>query len=144
MMGRWVRSWNADEDGLSPDEWRSIWWEEDCLRRLMRWRALKALWLPPVRSEARDSRKGWTVDDGHERGRDEESTFWRAVRATIGVIFDISPRLDPMTGNYVDWHHAVTLAYWDSRQIYGGYTVEVLDLHAGFGISLFNDGETSM
>lgn len=139
-----MRAWNADDLGLTPDDWREIWWGEVCHERLMRWRALKALWLPPVKCRPRDRRKGWTIYDGYERNRDEEWTFCRGVRASIGLVLGLRPRLDPKTGNYRTWSSSVSVAYWDSGPTYGGYSVEVLNLHPWCRVDLFNDGETCL
>lgn len=145
-MNRWVRAWNADEDGLAPDDWREIWWGMDCHDRLMRWRALKAMWLAPVKSPPRDSRKGWTIYDGYERNRDDEWTFWRGIRATIGVL------LDRHWHDEVEKRHRakhgftcrLDIAFWDARDIYGGYTIEHIWLYPGCRVSIFNGGETNL
>lgn len=141
-MRGYVRPWNADEDGLAPDDHREIAWElerEDLRQRV---KAIRAMWGNPIKSGPRSAKKGWTIYDGHERNRDDDWTFWRGVRATVGCLFNISPRLDPATGNWVRFWDSYSIAYWDSGPTYGGYTVERLNLHGWFGVELFNDGES--
>lgn len=142
-MGGWVRAWNADECGLTLDDYREMTWEHDRYMLGQRWKALKALWCPPVVDKHRTAgrRDGVIV---YIANRDEEWTLWRGIRATIGLIFNVRPRLDPQTGNYVNGWRASSMAFWDSGPVYGGYAVDVLKLHSWFGVELFNDGETCL
>lgn len=141
-MRHYVRPWNADDVGLTPDDYRAIWWgmEREHLRQ--RIKAVRTMWGKPTKSRPASAKKGWTVYDGYSRNRDGDWTFWRGVRATIGCLFNITPRLDPKTGNWVRFWDSLSIAYWDSGPVYGGYTVERLNLHGWFGVELFNDGET--
>lgn len=140
-MSRYVQSWNADDCGLTPDDYRQLAWEIEREYARQRFKAIRAMWGAPVKSRPARAAKGWTIYDGYVRNRDDDWTFWRGIRATIGCLLGITPRLDPATGNWVRSWLSLSMAYWDAHSTYGGYTIERLQLHGWFGVELFNDGE---
>ncbi|VWX56705.1 hypothetical protein [Sphingorhabdus sp. 109] len=106
--------------------------------RRMRWQALKALWASAIVYRVRSS-------DGvieYQRNRDAEWTFFRSVRCSLGLIFNIGHRRI----NDCSWHanNSWTLAYWNCWPVYGGYNVECVELIGWFSASVFNDGETGL
>lgn len=129
-----------DEFGMTDQDHKDLYRELRRLDRYHRWRALKALWLPPVKED---------VGRGKQRtrdARDDDWTFWRAVLATVGLVFDrhwtdkAEDRHKARTGKrYVE---SYDMAYWDAHDTYGGYDVMVLWLYPGCRVSIFSDGES--
>lgn len=115
--------------------------------RQQRRRALKALWLPPVPTTRK---KDPYADFRDNRG--DDWTFWRAVRATIGLVLaryqtdaaDERQRERCRRKGRLVWVESWDMAYWDAGSTYGGYTVDVLKLHHRCRIAVFNDGECFM
>lgn len=127
-----------DDCGMTSEDWRWLLWELERERILARWKAIKALWGKPKLA------KYPCQFVTFERARGDEWSFWRAVRATIGLAFDLE-WTDDMARKARQRGRCSTgmdLAYWDNRSVYGGYSVWVVWLYPGFRISMFNDGET--
>lgn len=138
-----MAAWNADELGMTPDDHR--WLAFDIYQHGLgqRWKALKALWCAPIVDEVSTRRRTDGVID-YIQNRGEDWTLMRAIRASIGLILGLSPRHDPKTGNWHRWWDSLELAFWDNHSVYGGYTVDVLQLIGWFGVECFNDGETCL
>lgn len=144
-----------DQWGMLPSDHEEITAsirEED---RRQRRAALAALWGPPVLDYVRYD--GVSI---FKRSRDEEWTFWRAIQATVGLVLGrywndeaaarwerrstLAHALFGRPNPYRFRLPGLTLVYWDNRRVYGGYSVEVLQLYPGCRIEHFNDGETSL
>ena len=119
----------VDEFGMSEEAWRWERWEyqREALRE--RWAALRMLWGKPIRDR-------W---EGSIRARGEEWTFWRAVKATIGIILD---------RRHTDAHGkswlGMDMGHWDYRS--GGcggcsWSAMVLQLHAWCRIEILSDSD---
>jgi len=116
--------------------------------RLQRWRALRMLWGPAIRNRAKDSRKGWTVYDGHVRHRGDDWTLWRAVRSSVAIL------ANRMHGQaQIDRHRSRTgklyipshdMGHWDSHSDGYGYSSMCLQLYPACRIEIFSDGESFM
>lgn len=135
-------AFDRDEYGVSA--WDYYRWARDDRREWFRhrWQTLLALWAPPVRHQPRDSREGWTVYDGHSRGRGDDWTVWLAFLATIAIVTGRDHRQRD-----VDCHgyqHSFDVAYFDAYRTYGGYEVVVACLYPRCRISIFSDGECLM
>lgn len=118
--------------------------------RRLQLRAIVALWGRPLKTKARDTRKGWTIYDGYTRNRDEEWTVWRAVLCTIAILLrrywsdDAQHAWAKRHGKNSCWADTPTLAYFDCWPVYGGYNAEIVQLAPGCRFSVFNDGETNL
>lgn len=132
-------TWWEEEAGLTRfDDWCDRWemWKHDRRHEL---KALRALWFIPIRSRPRDSRKGWTIYDGHVSNRDEEWTFWRSLLATVAILFQ--RRHGQRQVDRYGFQPSFDLAYWDSRSTYGGYEIMCLWLYPRCRVSIFSGGE---
>lgn len=136
------------DNGLTADQEAEITASIREYEREQRWRALKALWLPAVIDEAATARRvNKTVCFRDNRG--DDWTFWRAVRATIGLLLaryqtDEHDREFMRLGRRKWPIFGYEMAFWDSEVTYGLYAVDVLQLFPRCRISVFNDDESSM
>lgn len=128
-----AQDWRA---GVPHDIHQQIASDIRAHQRGQRWRALKALWLPPVVDEISTKYRHDGVTD-YRDNRDDDWTFWRAIKATIGIVLARFDAGDSYLGSF-------EMAYWDAGSTYGGYTVDRLWLYPRCRISIFNDGETFM
>ena len=121
-----------DEFGLTQDEWDQI--TDDLTRhdKEQRVKALRALWFRPVVGRVRPD---GVVD--HIACRDEDWTFWRAIKVSIAILANRQVKGERYQTSY-------QMAYWDAFKTYGGYTVDLVWLYPGFRYSIFNDGECLM
>ena len=126
------------------------WAEEWRYRRRQELRAIVALWGPAIRHRPRDSRKGWTIYDGYERNREEEWTIWRALVCTVAILFgrrwsdNAEACWSRRHGRAGVWAPTPMLAFFDSRDTYGGYDVTIVKLAPECRFSVFSDGECLM
>ena len=102
-----VRIDTADEFGLTEADWAKLRREAFIERHIQRFKALVMLWGPAIRSKPR-GRKPWTVYDGYDRSRGDDWTFWRAVRATLGIVL-CRYHLDRHGPTY----HGMDMGHWD-------------------------------
>lgn len=112
--------------------WQEIAVEEHRWLYVQRFRALKALWLKPVVDRVR---RDGVVE--HRDGRGDDWTVWRAIKATIGVAFDLQHSCDEYRGS-------MDMAFWDSVSVYGGWESTCLSLYPGCKIRIYTDGDTWM
>lgn len=130
-----------DEFGMTKRDWSDLRKEQRKWNRVERWRALKALWMPPVTSTGYRGRT--SVHDG----RGEEWTIVTALCATIAIILnrhwtdDAERRHRAKRGRFICGRD---MAFWDARDVYGGYEIMRAWLYPGFRISIFSDGECLM
>jgi hypothetical protein len=141
----------ANEDDRLPDDVAQEMRVDGYVENLrQRWSALKALWGPAIRQRPRDSRKGWTIYDGHERNRDDEWTLWRGVLCTIAILLDrhwseaAEARWTKRTGKAGSYGDRLNLAYFGCGPTYGGYDAWIVELAPGCRFSVFSDGECLM
>lgn len=126
-----------DEWGMTRADWSEIRAENERIEREQRGRALRALWARPVVDHVR--RDGVVC---YRDNRDEEWTFWRGLKLTLALLLDrqwVDPP-DPTCKRIF----GTSLAFWDSRQTYGGYDVMVVQLYPGCRFEIFSDGECLM
>ncbi|MBW6524462.1 hypothetical protein KZ810_13215 [Sphingomonas sp. RHCKR47] len=137
---------DAELERIEAEAWADQWGYD----RRQELRAIIALWGPAIRHRPRDSRKGWTIYDGYERNREEEWTVWRALVCTIAILLgrrwgdDAEARWSRRHGRAGVWADTPRLAFFDSRDTYGGYDITRVELAPGCRFSVFSDGECLM
>lgn len=141
-----VIAWNADDIGWTPDDYRELRWQYERHMLGQRWKALRTLWGPPVVNEWATGRRkdGVTV---YQANRDDDWTFWRAVKATIGIVLGrhwTEDAAECWKSGHVFSAYGKGVAFWDSRSVYGGYDVDCCWLYPRCRVSIFSDGESNL
>jgi hypothetical protein len=136
---------NPDEWGMTPDDHRYLAWELDRFQLQQSWKALKAMWAPPVVDQSATQRRkdGYVVKS---RARGDEWTWWRGVQATVGVLLG-RYWTDRAEEKYRSTHGFVCgldVAYWDAGPIYGGHTAQCLWLYPGCRVEFIDETETNL
>lgn len=144
---------DTDEFGMTAEDWRWERWQYYQYDLGQRWKALRTLWGPPIIDEDSTRRRTDGVIN-YSANRDDEWTFWSAVKATVAIVLnrrwtdDAERRWKARNAHRSGWgrmaYLGVTVAYWDAGSIYGGYTSEVCSLHPGCRVQLFNDSESNL
>lgn len=120
-----MKPWNADEFGMAPDDHAEVAWSIHQHQLQQRYAALYALWAKPV---VRRTRKDGVKE--YQRARTEDWTIWRAVRASIGLVFGIYGQ-----------SYGTELAFWDAGPTYAGWSAQVVSLCGWVAIDHYDDGD---
>lgn len=115
--------------GQTEEQITEIYRELAVMQRKAEWTALRRLWSGPVVQHVRKS-DGVTI---YSANREEEWTFWRAVRASIGIV---------LRRYSEDGRGGLPLAFWNSHQDGYGYSFDYLTLYPGCRVEVASDGET--
>jgi len=126
--------------GMTLADFDDMYAEVDRYNAEERRKALRALW----------GRPGAWGRDGDESGRGDDWSIWRALQATVGLVFarywsdEADRRWAWRLGKRYRYSYGHDMAFWDAGPVCGGYTVEVLRLYPGCRIEHFNDGEVNL
>ncbi|MEO5586080.1 MAG: hypothetical protein ABIQ81_00135 [Novosphingobium sp.] len=144
-MSCYVQPWNADEWGVTPDDYREMRWEHDRHMLGQRWKALRTLWGAPVVDAWSTAHRADGVTN-YTANRDGDWTLWRAIRATIGIVLGLywHDEIEKRHRARHGFTGGLDLAFWDAGSIYGGYTSDCVWLYPGCRVFIFNESETNL